>query len=157
MRAIVAPLSALTQGLISQKRVETSRGLKGVLSAICVDGNVAQMPAAADVATDESATTQDRSTHRCAKGQHDDILTAPGAANPCFTKQSGMGVVHYAHFTRQKSGPFELFQTMHPAGHPVDVTAAWVGNAGGTQAYGQRPASCNGLQFMDKIADAMGE
>jgi hypothetical protein len=68
-----------------------------------------------------------------------------------------MCVVQDAYFTGQKNGPVKLFQTMHPAGHPVDVTAAWVGNAGGTQAYGQRPASCNGLQFMDKIADAMGE
>jgi hypothetical protein len=46
---------------------------------------------------------------------------------------------------------------MHPAGHPVDVAAARVGNAGGTQAYGQGTASRNGLQFMDKITDAMGE
>ena len=115
------------------------------------------MPAASDVATDEFTTTENRSTHRCTESQHDDILTAPGAANPCFTEQRGMGIVEHAHFTRQKSGPVEFFQTMHTAWHPFDVTAAGVRKAGSTQAYGQGPASRGGLQSMHEITDAMCE
>ena len=58
------------------------------------------MSTAPDVASDESATAENGSTHRSAQGQHDDILTALSAADPFLAKQGGVGIIQHAHFSR---------------------------------------------------------
>ena len=51
------------------------------------------------MASDESATAKNGSTHRSAQGQHDDILTTLSAADPFLAEKGGMGIIQHTHFT----------------------------------------------------------
>src|SRR4051812_47740400 len=99
------------------------------------------MTCPADLAAQQLAVGENRSTDAGAQREQDDVLRAPGGAEPCLAKQSSLCVVddRYLEGGAKEFLPVEPLETGESLGHDSDRSAIRCRKSWGSNAH---PLQC---------------